>query len=94
LESQKKLKKLEHNYVIDISPLALEVSQINLTKYNLQHIFTQIESDLLEKVLQNRQLTFSKNIIITANLPYIKDNDFQNMDQSVYIHEPNLALYG
>jgi len=33
------------------------------------------------------------NLIITANLPYIKDNDFENMDEQTRNFEPDLALY-
>ena len=32
--------------------------------------------------------------MVTANLPYIKDNDFENIDDSVDKHEPHLALFG
>ena len=32
-------------------------------------------------------------IIITANLPYIKQDDFKNIDKQVYKNEPKLALY-
>ena len=32
--------------------------------------------------------------MVTANLPYIKDNDFDNIDQSVIYHEPHSALFG
>lgn len=93
LESQKKWKILENNSVVDISPLALQVSQINLKKYQLDWVFQQIQSDLLEYFLEKNIVSLSKNVFITANLPYIKDNDFKNMDSNVYNHEPALALY-
>jgi methylase of polypeptide subunit release factors len=31
--------------------------------------------------------------LITANLPYIKDNDYSHMDKEVILHEPSIALY-
>jgi methylase of polypeptide subunit release factors len=34
-----------------------------------------------------------EKIIITANLPYIKQDDFKNMDKNVIINEPDVALY-
>ena len=33
-------------------------------------------------------------LIITANLPYIKNEDFDNMDNWVFFFEPNIALFG
>lgn len=78
-------------YVIDISKQALEVSFENIKKFNIKNI-TQINSDLLTNIL-NEKIDLWKNILITANLPYIKNNDFENMDKSVYLNEPNLALY-
>ena len=36
----------------------------------------------------------SEELIITANLPYIKDEDYGNMDKEVILHEPAIALYG
>jgi methylase of polypeptide subunit release factors len=39
------------------------------------------------------ELKWVKNVIITANLPYIKNRDFINMDQEVIFFEPSVALY-
>jgi len=83
-------------YVIDISEKALQVSKINIKKYLLDDKIKQLNWDLLNPILNNK---FNKkdlennNIIITANLPYIKNNDFENMDEETFIFEPDLALY-
>ncbi len=82
--------KIIKTYVVDISKKALEVSSINIKKYNLENNITQIESNLLS----NLKLDNSAGcIIITANLPYIKNRDFENINKEVVKFEPDLALY-
>lgn len=94
----------ENAFVIDISKKALEISKINIKKYKLEKKIKQIEWNLLNYFLDfsNWNINFekntiynmvNKNIVITANLPYIKDNDFENMDKETIIYEPALALY-
>lgn len=91
------LKNLENipkkTYLVDISEKALEVSKINIEKHWLQNEIIQVESDLLSIFLQ-KDLELSKKLIITANLPYIKNEDFDNMDNWVFFFEPNIALFG
>ena len=97
----KNIPKIEKNrvlktYVIDISEKALEVSKINIINHNLDNEVEQINWNLLDKI--SPHLTSPKGrgieqIIITANLPYIKDNDFENMDEETVEFEPDLALY-
>ena len=41
----------------------------------------------------NKLKKLEKDIIITANLPYILDKDYDNMDKSVIKYEPKIALY-
>ncbi len=79
-------------YALDISKKALEVAEINIKNNNLEGTIKLLESDLLEKILEKN--IQNKQIIITANLPYIKQDDFENMDESVYLNEPKQALYG
>jgi len=93
-------------YAIDISHKVLEVSKINIQKHYLDNKIIQINSDLLEKnpltPLSGGIESLSSpdkgnwgvsNIIITANLPYIKNWDFENMDEETVKFEPDLALY-
>jgi release factor glutamine methyltransferase len=79
-------------YWIDIEEKALEVSKINSKKHNSE--IKYINSSLLDSFLkEGNGLPFEKNILITANLPYIKNNDFENMDKSVLEYEADSALY-
>ncbi|MDP5038864.1 MAG: HemK family protein methyltransferase [Candidatus Gracilibacteria bacterium] len=85
--------KIKNTYVLDISKNALDVSKINIEKYNLSGKIIQTQSDLLSNI-NYLKYKFEKNLIISANLPYIKDNDFENMDKEVILYEPKIALYG
>lgn len=84
---------IKYCYVLDISKEALEVSLINIVKYNLEKKIIQIKSNLLQKLLWDVEYKTSNNIIITANLPYIKNNDFENINNDTLKYEPNLALF-
>lgn len=91
----KNTNNIDNCYVIDISKKALEVSKINIEKYWLENKIEQIEWSLLSSLISksSNQLNITENIIITANLPYIKDNDFENMDKETVKFEPDTALY-
>ena len=95
---------LKKTYAIDISKDALEVARINIKKHNLENKIELVQWDLLEKFWQTQRSASTKNIvvmnqcvhpniIITANLPYIKNWDFENMDEETINFEPDLALY-
>ena len=90
----KNTENISNCLVVDISKEALEVSKINIDKYELNHKITQINWDLLYEILCSKEEKLENKIIITANLPYIKDEDYKNMDESVIKYEPKLALYG
>lgn len=83
--------KIEKIIVIDISKDALKVSKKNIIKHDLKEAIKQLNSNLLEKLL-NKKIK-NKNLIITANLPYIKDGDFRNMSKETIDFEPNIALF-
>lgn len=89
----KNTNKIKYAYVIDISKKALEVSLINLKKHFLDKKVIQIKSNLLEKILQDNEYKITDNIVITANLPYIKNKDYSNMDIETIKYEPKIALY-
>ena len=79
-------------FALDISPEALEVARKNISN----HVDWKIElreSNLLEAVF-HEEVFSKKNLFITANLPYIKDDDHENMWVDVVKHEPDWALYG
>lgn len=76
-------------HVVDISTDALEVSKININHHKKE---VQQHNWSLYSPLED--IDFSKNdVYITANLPYIKDNDHDNMSVETIVHEPSLALY-
>ncbi|RAL57938.1 hypothetical protein BLD25_01115 [Candidatus Gracilibacteria bacterium GN02-872] len=89
---------------IDISKEALEVAKKNIKNLKLEKKVILLKSDLLEILLRDSkssseghlggEVIFGKNLLITANLPYIKENDFKNMSKEVIQFEPNLALFG
>lgn len=85
------LKKI---YALDVSPDALEVAKINIEKNNIQEKVSLHKSDLLEIFLSESENIQSKYLIITANLPYIKNGDIENMDKEVLENEPHIALFG
>ena len=82
---------------IDISKDALEVAKINLKKHWLEKKTKLICWNLLDGIFTyfkwEKKWFSTKNTIITANLPYIKDNDFKNMDIKTIKYEPEKALY-
>lgn len=80
-------------FALDISPDALEIAKINIEKHDLQDKLNLQKSDLLEVFLNQTKKINTKNLIITANLPYIKDWDFENMDKEVLENEPHIALF-
>ncbi|MCT4617428.1 MAG: peptide chain release factor N(5)-glutamine methyltransferase [Candidatus Gracilibacteria bacterium] len=86
-------KKNINYFAVDISDKALEVAKKNAENYKANIKLKQ--SDLANYFLESLdELKGVKNVIITANLPYIKNRDFINMDQEVIFFEPSVALYG
>lgn len=80
------------SYGFDVSAQAIEVATMNRDAFIPGKLEFR-ESNLLENAFSNEQLSWKK-LCVTANLPYIKNWDFNNMDRSVIQHEPKIALYG
>lgn len=80
-------------FVIDLSKEALEVSKININKFGLGKKIIQVHSSLLDNFLSWNNKLINKTLVITANLPYVKDQDFENMSPETIEFEPDLALY-
>ena len=78
-------------FAVDISPEALLVARKNAKNHGKEITF--LESSLLEKFLQEDISLRGKNICIVTNLPYIKQDDWENMSTDT-VHEPKLALFG
>ena len=85
--------RIENCYVIDISDNALKVSLKNILDHKLEKKIKQVNSNLLNKLIWSTDYKFNKSVIITANLPYIKNFDYENMDTETIKYEPALALY-
>lgn len=84
--------KFDRSYALDISSEALKVAEKNAQKFNVSEL-RLVESDLLAAIF-HEEYFFGRALCISANLPYIKNDDHENMDKSVIEHEPNTALYG
>lgn len=80
-------------HFIDISPEALNIAKKNFfTHYpsispESGQVYFQ-ESNLLENI----DISQDTSVILVANLPYIRDNDWIHMSEDT-IHEPALALF-
>ncbi len=68
----------------DISPTALQVAESNRKKYQLENV-KLVESDLFSEISGTFHL-------ITANLPYISEEEYQECPYEVREFEPALAL--
>lgn len=88
--SKNKIKKI---YAVDISTDALEVAKKNIKTHNLENKIKLLKSNLLSDLFPLLAKKGARGWIITANLPYIKNEDFWNMDREVILHEPAVALY-
>jgi len=82
-------QNIKNTTLVDISNKALEVAIKNIDKFNLKNKIKTINSSF-----ENLDFREIKNLIIIANLPYIKSYDIKNMDKEVYLYEPKIALYG
>lgn len=92
-----KNSKFKIAFWIDLSQKALEVFDINLKKHWVENRIKFFNSNLLEVFLSTDNYFINElkdsNLIITANLPYIKNEDLDNMDSWVFFFEPNIALF-
>jgi ribosomal protein L3 glutamine methyltransferase len=70
--------------LVDISPKALEVANINIQKYNLQTRIRTIQSNLFEN------LNTKYDLIIT-NPPYVSEKDYEKTPEE-FKQEPKIAL--
>ncbi len=86
-----KNKFINNAFANDISKKAIEVAKINAKKYNLDQKIKFITGDL-EKAISEKIFSNSDQIIITANLPYIKNDDYKTLRPNVRKYEPAIAL--
>lgn len=91
-----KLKEeiIENAYANDISPKTIKIAKRNAKEYNLDKKIKFITNDL-GKFLDNlneKNIYNSNRLIITANLPYIKSDDYKTLSKDIKKHEPKIAL--
>ena len=86
-----KNKLIKNAFANDISKKAIEVAKINAEKYNLDQKIKFITGNL-EKAISEKIFSNSNQIIITANLPYIKNDDYKTLQPNVRNYEPAIAL--
>ena len=90
--AKNKNDKVIHNaYANDISQKAIRITKINAKKYNLSKKIKFVKDDF-KKFLNEKDIYNSNELIITANLPYIKNDDYKNLSINVKKYEPKIAL--
>ena len=71
-------------FALDISEKALEVAKINILNLELKNKINICKSNLLEIFFdEKKDFSLKERLIITANLPYVKNWDFENMSTEV-----------
>jgi len=92
----KNLKNKNINYVaIDISKKALGIAKENIKQHGLNKKIKVIHSNLLNFLFEKKNKIKNRNLIITANLPYL-DDSWQNLctDIKGILYEPKTAWHG
>ncbi|MDD3119880.1 MAG: HemK family protein methyltransferase [Candidatus Gracilibacteria bacterium] len=82
---------LKRIIAIDISRKALNVAKKNATNFNLNIEF--YKSFLLFVFFKKEHFKFDSSVVITANLPYVREGDTTNLGKDV-IFEPKKAIFG
>ncbi|MDD4678374.1 MAG: peptide chain release factor N(5)-glutamine methyltransferase [Tissierellia bacterium] len=72
---------------IDISDIAVETTNINIKKYNLNNI-NVMKADIFDYI------TNEKFHIVVSNPPYIERDSIDALQKEVSVYEPKLALDG
>lgn len=74
----------------DISSIAIEVTNINVERFNLKQRVKVLKSDLLKRAIEDK----CKFDIIVSNPPYIKKEVIETLMEDVKNYEPFIALCG
>jgi release factor glutamine methyltransferase len=83
-----KINKTEF-FATDKSVKALRVARKNIKEHDLKEIIVVRKMDIIERLkLQD------KNVLLLANLPYIPQEQYEELDKSVKKYEPKGALEG
>ncbi|MFZ2970406.1 MAG: HemK/PrmC family methyltransferase [Minisyncoccia bacterium] len=93
LAKEKRTNKIKNAIADDISINAIKIAKINSKNFQLNNKIKFIISGL-EEIFDYNSASFSKNLIITANLPYIDAEDYKALPANVKKYEPKIALHG
>ncbi len=93
MANEKIINRINNAIANDISRSAIKIAKKNSKTFGLDKKINFINS-ALEKAIDYTAFPFSKNIIITANLPYINDKDYAKLSKNVKRFEPKVALLG
>ena len=74
-------------YAADISPLALEVAEVNCGRHRVDGQVELLQGNLLERLPQAVDM-------VVANLPYVKYCEFGELSPEIRKYEPTIALAG
>ena len=94
LKEYKKEKVIENAYANDISLEAIKIARLNAKKYRLDKEIKFVKNNF-EKFLDDldkENIYSSSELIITANLPYIRDDDYKTLPKDIRKYEPKIAL--
>lgn len=85
---QKNIPEQIQTFAVDISEGALETAKLNAQTHNARIKF--FCGSLLDPLQENNSIPSNSHLVITANLPYLTDKQF-NEEPSIQ-HEPKSAL--
>ena len=94
LKEYKKEKTIESAYANDISLEAIKIAKLNAKKYKLDKKIKFVKNSF-EKFLDSlgkKSIYGPNELIITANLPYIKNDDYKTLSKDIKRYEPKIAL--
>ncbi len=82
-------------FATDISKDALAVAEKNAKLHGVDGQITFLQGNLLEPYIStNTELDTGSRMLITANLPYISNREYENPKDESILREPRLALVG
>lgn len=78
---------------IDLDPAALAVAKMNAELFGVLNLVAFFEGDLLQPLLaESNGESLGEHLVITANLPYIADRQYEALEPNVKAYEPKTAL--
>lgn len=89
LKQKEEANKIDEAFANDISKEAIKIARINSKHNGVYKKIKFINSDFAKAI---RRISKEKNIIITANLPYISEKNYQKLKMGVKDFEPKIAL--